>query len=73
MPTNGRAPPGMGAATENLQQVNDDAGQGQEQLPDREAANVDQDAEEGAMDEGAAPMDQDARGGAPAEGEIEPE
>ena len=64
--TNGRAPTGMEAATENLQQVNDDAGQGQEELPDKEAANVDQGADDGAMDVDA---DQDAQGGASAEGE----
>ena len=56
----------MEAATENLQQVNDDAGQGQEELPDKEAANVDQGADDGAMDVDA---DQDAQGGASAEGE----
>ena len=64
--TNGRAPTGMEAATENLQQVNDDAGQGQEELPDKEAVNVDQGADDGAMDLDA---DQDAQGGASAEGE----
>ena len=66
METDGRAPPGMEAATENLQQVNDDAGQGQEELPDKEAVNVDQGADDGAMDLDA---DQDAQGGASAEGE----